>query len=180
MKKIIRQGVFESNSSSSHSISIMRMPQEVELPKTIHFAIHTFHHYPYDGDDMDKLSGRANYLYSIAVWREDEKEFKKHMRRLLGDKIKLVFGRKPKWWNEDDDDDWNYAWDLINCNAREEAMTLYSEVMSDDVLMMNYLFDDKTEVEICGDWMIKGVTDDEDRWFTGYGKKQVEAWDDEW
>lgn len=179
MKKIVRQKVFETNSSSSHSISIVRTLQEFELPKTIHFAIHTFSHYPYDGDDMSSLEGRANYLYSIAVWQEDEKEFKKHMKRLLGDKVKLVFGRKPRWWQEDEDDDWNYAWDLINHHAREEAMTLYSEVMNDDALMMNYLFDDKTEVEICGDWMIKGVADDEDRLVIGYGKKRVEEWEDE-
>lgn len=175
MKKIIRRSVFESNSSSSHSISIVQAKQEFELPKTLHFAIHSFHDYPEDGDWMDELSGRANYLYSIAYYLEKEKEFKKHIKQLLGGKVKLVFGIKPRWWKEEDYDGWN----LINHQVRDEVQTLFSEVMSDDVLLMNYLFDDKTDIEICSDGSIQGVKDDEGRLVIGYGKKQVGEWENE-
>jgi hypothetical protein len=173
MKKIIRQGVFESNSSSSHSISIVQTKQEFELPKTLHFAIHSFHDYPEDGDWMDELSGRANYLYSISYYLEEEERFKKHMKKLLGDKVNLVFGRTPKYWEEDDD---YPAWHLINHQVREEVGSLFYKVMHDDVLLMNYLFDDKTDIEICSDGAIKGVKDDEGRLVIGYGRKRVEEW----
>ena len=175
MKQIIRQGVFESNSSSSHSISIMATPQTVQIPNKIHFRIHTYNHYA--DDNMNTVEGRANYLYSIAMWREEENRFKKVIRRLLDDRVELIFEGAPDWWREDDD--WNERWDLINHQASEEALQLFGRVMADDTLLLNYLFDDKTEVEICGDWAIQGVTGGSDRAVFGYTTEQVEEWEDE-
>lgn len=176
MKQIIRQGVFESNSSSSHSISIMTAPQTVQIPNKIHFSIHTYNHHA--DDDMCTVEGRANYLYSIAMWQEEEERFKKVIRRLLGDKVELIFDDEPDWWGEDGDD-WNDRWDLINHQASEEALQLFGRVMVDDTLLLNYLFDDKTEVEICGDWAIQGVTGGINRMVFGYIKAQEGEWEDE-
>ncbi len=182
MKKIIRKGVFESNSSSSHSISIMNEPQEWTLPRVLHFRIHTFHNFPEDDDWMGEVSGRANYIYSIATARELREEFIERVKTLLKDKnIKLIFDNEPKWWQDEyETTQWDCRWDLINHQAYDVSNKLFNAVMEDDTLLMNYLFDDKTDIEICGDWMIQGVEDGEDRWIAGYGRKQVEEWDNEW
>lgn len=176
MKKIIRRNTFETNSSSSHSISIVKNEQELQFPKKIRFKIHSFNHYPEDGDYMDEMSGRANYLYSIAVYLDEHEEFQERITKLLGDKVKLYFDPTPNWWEDEFDD---LRWTLINHQAQDEARELFEKIMEDDVLLLNYLFDDKTDIEICGDWAIKGVKDDDDRLVFGYGKKKVEEWDNE-
>ena len=173
MKNIIRRNTFETNSSSSHSISIVTTKQDLKLPKKIRFRIHEFNNYPED-DFMGEMSGRANYLYSISVYLDEQEEFVERMTNLLGDKVKLYFAPTPNWWEDDYED---FRWCLINHQACEEARKLFDTVMVDDTLLMNYLFDDKTDIEICGDWAIKGVVDDDDRLVIGYGKKKVEEWE---
>lgn len=170
MKRIVRRNTFETNSSSSHSISIVTSKQDLELPKKIRFKIHEFNDYPEDNDDMSSMEGRANYLYSISVCLDEHEEFVERITNLLGDKIKLYFVDPPKWQDDDYDD---IRWCLINHQARGEARELFDTVMINDTLLMNYLFDDKTDIEICGDWAINGVEDNEDRLVIGYGKKEA-------
>ena len=141
MKKIIRRGVFESNSSSSHSISIVMEPQEVKIPKKIHFRVHQFHDYPWDDDYMDEMSGRANYLYACAIQHEEEDLFKAVLRAMLPKTI-LIFDEL------DIEDDWCY---LINHQAYDTSGRLYRTLMENKELMFNYLFDDQTDVVITSD-----------------------------
>ena len=170
MKRIIREGVFESNSSSSHSISIVTKKQKFDLPKKLTFEVHEFHNHPEDDDDMDTVEGKANYLYAAAISFDRRKEFKKRVKKLLGEKIELKFKKVPKWMKEE-------HWLLINHEALPEAEALLDTCMNKDKILMNYLFDDKTEVEICGDWAVKGVTSGEDRLVFGCTKEDVRRWE---
>lgn len=171
MKRIIREGVFESNSSSSHSISVVTKKQKFELPKKLTFEVHEFNNCPEDDDDMDTVEGRANYLYAAAISFDQRKEFKKRVKKLLGEKIELKFKKIPKWMKEE-----GYC-NLINHQALDEAEALLNVCMDKDKILMNYLFDDKTEIEICGDWAMKGVTSGEDRLVFGYTKEDVRKWE---
>lgn len=161
MKKIIRRRVFESNSSSSHSVSIMREPQEVQIPDKIHFEVHQFHDYPWDDDYMDELSGRANYLYACALQTGAEEMLKQTLHKLLPN-TELIFDLNV-YGNE-----WCY---LINHQAYETAKALVIELLGDKGLLLNYLFDDKTDIAIAGDWVGAAAKQGKDRiYFNEFGR----------
>lgn len=70
MKKTIREGVFETNSSSTHSICIAKNT-ELDIPKSIHFG---FDEFGWQVDTLQSLDEKANYLYTglIANGRNDD------------------------------------------------------------------------------------------------------------
>ena len=162
MKRIIREGVFESNSSSSHSISIMKEPQEYVYPEEIHFEIHEFHDYPWDDDDMSSLEGRANYLYACAIAHKMENEFKKIMNEMLPS-TRLIFDNLETY-DDEDDDFWSRY--LINQAVYEDVGDLLYVLMQDEILLLNYLLDDTTEVALGRDGS-EWVTGGEDRFVIG-------------
>lgn len=60
MNRKIRQGVFETNSSSTHSICIAK-DVKLELPKSIHFD---FGEFGWEIDTLDSVAEKACYLYT--------------------------------------------------------------------------------------------------------------------
>ena len=79
MKTQIRRGVFETNSSSVHSISIVKDNFKCSLPKK--FVINCNGEFGWEGDTYDDSSSKAAYLYqAIKYYTEknvnvnDEKE----------------------------------------------------------------------------------------------------------
>lgn len=60
METKIRQGVFETNSSSTHSICIAKN-QKVNLPKSIHFSSGEF---GWDYDELRSTHAKASYLFT--------------------------------------------------------------------------------------------------------------------
>ena len=79
MKTQIRRGVFETNSSSVHSISIIKDNFKGSLPKK--FVINCNGEFGWEGDTYDDSSSKAAYLYqAIKYYTEknvnvnDEKE----------------------------------------------------------------------------------------------------------
>ena len=70
--KQIRKGVFETNSSSTHSICIAK-DTELSIPKSLHFS---FGEFGWEKDRLDSIEEKASYLYTglIANKREENIE----------------------------------------------------------------------------------------------------------
>ncbi|MCR1959859.1 hypothetical protein CWE04_11440 [Thomasclavelia cocleata] len=157
MKRIIRKNTFETNSSSSHSFSICIKDKKISHPKEINFEAHEFHNYPFDGDDMSSMQGRANYLYSIAIQCFMENKLKEALQKALPN-TKLKFEHEYREIKN------TY---LINHQAQYAGSDLLDRVLEDSVLLINYLLDDKTDVLITGDYDYSGVTGGNDRFVIG-------------
>mgnify|MGYP006921358735 CR=1 FL=1 len=61
MKAQKRIGVFETNSSSTHSICIPKEDTEMELPKQLHLGLGEF---GWECDTLDSIAEKASYLYT--------------------------------------------------------------------------------------------------------------------
>lgn len=72
MKKQIRQGVFETNSSSTHSICIAK-DTELIIPKELHLE---FGEFGWECNTLNSLQEKASYLYTglIAEKRKEDSD----------------------------------------------------------------------------------------------------------
>lgn len=154
MKRVIRNKVFETNSSSSHSFSIMKKRvDDLTPPKTIYFELHVFSWYPEDCDRMDTLQGRANYLYACAVTFDKIEELKNALKQTLKDTnfVFEVFDKEEQWCS------------YIDHQSQEQACELLNLLIDDSDLLWNYLLDDNTIVNVVGDSFECELPKNEDR-----------------
>lgn len=73
MKKQIRQNVFETNSSSTHSICIAKNA-ELIIPKKLHFS---FGEFGWEYDTLNSAGRKADYLYTGLFANERISDIKK-------------------------------------------------------------------------------------------------------
>ena len=87
MKKQIRRGVFETNSSSTHSICIAKNA-ELIFPKSVYFVSGEF------GWEWDRLSNtheKASYLYTALISSERVNNFLEIVSILKNENIDIDF-----------------------------------------------------------------------------------------
>ena len=101
MKRVIREGVFETNSSSTHSIAISKS-DKYTIPKKVHFGIDEF---GWEHATLSTVGKRAAYLYT-ALLCLDRFDAIPHFRKVLGAaNVKCTFerpiiheyGEEKKW-----------------------------------------------------------------------------------
>lgn len=100
MKKQIRRCVFETNSSSAHSLSLRQTPLGINLvPSEGHFYIKD-KHYGWTGPTVFSFKDKLDYLYALSVEKEMSSEkFLEKMRDILPSKITIEL---PKCDNDDE------------------------------------------------------------------------------
>lgn len=147
MKRQIRQGVFESNSSSTHSLCIAT-GTEYSVPHNVEFGFGDF------GWSFDKLSSRqerANYLYTCLAYLEPDKlkEYLQFIHTALKHAgVEDIFYEDFKFsigswrgdltfWIEPGD---GYV------DHGDEARDFVDSVCSDEKLLLDYLFSDKSYI----------------------------------
>ena len=148
MKRQIRQGVFETNSSSTHSICIAT-DTEYDIPTNIDFGFGDF------GWEVDKLNSRrerANYLYTCLAYVEDTEEIKKYLK-FIADTLhkhgveEVYFGDFTLAVYD------NYDGEITSyikpsndgyVDHGEQARGFVDKVCSDEKLLLDYLFSDKS------------------------------------
>lgn len=119
MKRQIRRGVFETNSSSTHSICISKAP--VTLGKHIYFAAGE---YGWENACVDASS----YLYTAILEMDDKDELINKLKGIL-DKYSIEYTfKEPSGW---------YGIDHV-----DEAREFIDAVLSDEDMLMRCLFGD--------------------------------------
>lgn len=127
--KQIRKGVFETNSSSTHSICISKAP--VTPGKFIHFYIGEY------GWEVDERDAK-DYLYTAILERGDWKDTLQKLKDIL-DKYQIEYKFEEPEWNK------NGTY-LENgyIDHSYEAQEFVDTVLADEDLLMRCLFGDST------------------------------------
>lgn len=126
MKRQIRRGVFETNSSSTHSICISKAP--VKIGKDIYFGIGEY-------GWENSCVGIVNYLYTAILSMDDSKELLKRLKNIL-DKHSIEYEfEEPVYY------DYGY---LKNgyIDHSEDTREFIDAVLVDEDMLMRCLFGD--------------------------------------
>ena len=131
MKRQIRNSVFETNSSSTHSIAISKKP--VVIGKYIHFNIGEF---GWENDCVDT----ADYLYTAILEQNESDELIEQLKEILDNhSIKYTF-EEPKYRTFSNG---KYKWlDYGYVDHSYETREFIFAVLNDEDLLMRYLFGD--------------------------------------
>lgn len=129
--KQIRRNVFETNSSSTHSICISKKP--VVIGKHIHFGIGEF---GWKNDCVDTV----NYLYTAILEQDDKDELLERLKNILDNySIEYEFEEPIYITSRDGTCQWlDYGY----VDHAHEARDFINAVLSDDDLLMRCLFGD--------------------------------------
>lgn len=84
--KQIRQGVFETNSSSTHSICIAK-ESELSIPKSLHFD---FGEFGWECDTLYSLNEKASYLYTGLTANKMVEDIQKIFEVLRGKGVEVT------------------------------------------------------------------------------------------
>lgn len=131
MKRQIRNSVFETNSSSTHSIAISKAP--VTVGKYIRFGIGEF---GWENDCVDT----ADYLYTAILDQYDADELLGKLKQILyNHSIEYEF-EEPKYRTSQDG---TCKWlDYGYVDHSSETRAFIFAVLNDEDLLMRYLFGD--------------------------------------
>lgn len=141
MKKQIRQGVFETNSSSTHSICIAKDAQ-LELPKELHFE---FGQFGWEESTLDSLQEKASYLYTGLIANERHDDVAK-MIQILKDKGIEVTAEEPEYENKSYTNsegklvEYRSADNIGYVDHSDDMTEFLNAVMEDEGKLMRFLF----------------------------------------
>lgn len=137
MKRQIRSSVFETNSSSTHSIAISKAPV-IANGKHIYFRIGEFGWGNGCADTADYLYTAILYVYS----RDVAEEKIEHLKRIL-DKYDVSYKfEEPKYWTSSDGE--YTCLDNGYVDHGDELTDFLYAIFSNEDLLMRYLFGDST------------------------------------
>lgn len=132
MKTKIRKGIFETNSSSIHTIAIHKETKK-ETPKEVFLSN--------DNDNYNGFAGKANYVYKLCVARDviNPVLYSHITESYIYRYIKLL-----------------ESWDIkVTCDTEDDAIAEveYDEGVANDFLtnpdkLHRFLFDDKSFIMI--------------------------------
>lgn len=137
MKKQIRQGVFETNSSSTHSICIAKNT-ELNIPKSLHFQ---FGEFGWECDILHSVGEKASYLYTGLIANNRKGDFDRIIQ-FLKDKGIEVTAEEPiyKKFTYEGNDGGEYAENGGYVDHSDEMAEFLDAVCQDEGQLMRYLF----------------------------------------
>ena len=151
MKKQIRKSIFETNSSSTHSIVIGNNGEDIyaNLPKKLEFHGDEF---GWEHELYTDTQSKADYLFTSLIYTETPLEYKERIKNILA-----------KWDIEAEFDEIvekRYESGYICYEIKDKFCyvdhgngnkDLVKELCEDEVKLMNYLFSDSSYVETSND-----------------------------
>lgn len=137
MLKQIRQRVFETNSSSTHSICVAKNCL-IELPESIHFE---FGEFGWEWDTLDSLYSKASYLYTGLMSCDREEDFNKIVS-ILESKGITVTKEKPVWkqYTYEDSEGRSYIDNGGYVDHSDELKEFLDFICENEDNLMNFLF----------------------------------------
>lgn len=135
MKKQIRQGVFETNSSSTHSICIAK-DAKLEIPKELHFE---FGEFGWECATLDSLQEKASYLYTGLI-AENRKEDADKIFEILRSKGIEVTADEAKYVESTHTKGYFYYDNAGYVDHSDELKGFHDAIMADENRLMNFLF----------------------------------------
>jgi hypothetical protein len=141
--KQIRKGVFETNSSSTHSICIAK-EAELTIPKSLHFD---FGEFGWECDTLRSLGEKATYLYTglIAEKRKDDAEKIFELLRSKGIEVTAeepIFENRSYTNSEGKLVEYTSSENTGYVDHSDELTDFLNAVCEDENKLMNYLFSD--------------------------------------
>lgn len=127
MKHIkIRQSVFETNSSSTHSICIPK-EADVTFPSSLHFS---FGEFGWEWDTLDSIEEKASYLYTGLIGNNRKLDFDKIVELLKSKGMEVT----SQSINEEK------SWDNGYVDHDNELIEFLNDVVSDEDKLLKFLF----------------------------------------
>ena len=148
MKRQVRRGVFETNSSSTHAICIAKEDIEYDFPNRMDF---TFGEFGWEVDKLASKQERMKYLYTCLAYVRDIEKIKEYIKFINDTLCKHGVGNV--WFDDFKLDVYVYngeveCWVSPNNDGYvdhgDEAVDFVEAVCSDERRLLNYLFSDKT------------------------------------
>lgn len=143
MIKKIRKGVFETNSSSTHSICIAK-EAELTIPKSLHFH---FGEFGWECDTLQSVGEKASYLYTGLIANE-RKEDSDKIIQILRDKGIEVYVEEPIYEKNSYTNsegklvEYKYGKNTGYVDHSNEMADFLNAVCEDEEKLMRYLFSD--------------------------------------
>lgn len=139
MKKI-RQNVFETNSSSTHSICIAK-DVELELPESIHFE---FGEFGWENDTLYSMWEKASYLYTGFIANNRQEDFNNIVTILENKGIEVTY--EEPIYSKHSYKDGDRVIEYTHCDNggyidhSYELIDFLNDIYSDETKLLNFLF----------------------------------------
>lgn len=137
MTRQIRQGVFETNSSSTHSICIAKNA-ELTIPKSLHFE---FGEYGWECDTLQSLGEKASYLYTGLIANNRKLDAEKVFDILKSKGIEVTF-EEPIYEESKYTAGYFYADNAGYIDHSDELGTFLDDICESEDKLLQYLFSD--------------------------------------
>lgn len=135
--KQIRKGVFETNSSSTHSICIAKNV-ELTIPKSLHFS---FGEFGWEIDTLYSVGEKASYLYTGLMANRRDEDFENIMLVLKNKGIDVTADEPIyKKYTYDGSDGGEYIDNGGYVDHSYEMGDFLNAICEDESKLMNYLF----------------------------------------
>ncbi len=124
MKTQIRTSVFETNSSSTHSICIAK-DIKLNLPKSLHFS---FREFGWEYNTLYSTEEKASYLYTGLIANNREEDFYIIVEILKANNIKVTYDSL--------NNDHGYI------DHSDMLKEFFDDILNNNEKLLNYLFSD--------------------------------------
>lgn len=121
--KQVRQGVFETNSSSTHSICIAKNC-ELEIPKQLHFSLGEF---GWEIDTLGDVHSKASYLHTGLHCNERMEDIEKLKHLMLAKGVEATFQVAAER-------------EYFYVDHSDQLKDFLDAVCNDETKMLNFLF----------------------------------------
>lgn len=143
MTKQIRQGVFETNSSSTHSICIAK-DAELTIPKSLHFD---FGEFGWECDTLQSVGEKASYLYTGLIANNRKEDADKIIQHLKDKGIDVtaeepIYEKRSYTGSDGKLVEYTSGENIGYVDHSNEMTDFLNAVCEDEGKLMRYLFSD--------------------------------------